>query len=71
MIIIAFAVLDTIHPNLKGTEQTGEKSQEQEEGGVGGEMEEQVIGEVWESQDEEMAAEGEEEESEGKFVSWE
>ena len=64
-------MLDTIHPKPKATE-TGE-GESQEEGAVGGEVEEQVMCEVWESQDEEITeGEGEEEEeSDGEFVSQE
>ena len=61
----SFPVLETIHPNPKATEAAGEE---------GGEVEEQVIGEVWESQDEmvdggedEVEGEEEQEESDGEF----
>ena len=69
----SFPVLDTIHPNPKATEAATETAGE-EEGAVGGEAEEQVIGEVWESQDEMVDAgevereEDQQEESDGKFL---
>ena len=66
----SFPVLETIHPNPKATEVAGEEAAGEE----GGEVEEQVIGEVWESQDEivdegesEVEGEEEQEESDGEF----
>ena len=63
-------MLETIHPNPKATEAVGEEAAGEE----GREVEEQVIGEVWESQDEmvdegEVEVEGkeEQEESDGEF----
>ena len=68
-----FSVPETMHPDPKAPEEeTVEEGTV--EGAVGGGMEEQVIGEVWKSQEgeeEEVAAEGEgEEESDGEGVSF-
>ena len=64
-----------MHPDPKAPEEETVEEGTVEEGAVGGGMEEQVIGEVWDSQEgeEEVAAEGEGEEEEcdgeGEFLS--
>ena len=73
--LINFSVPETMHPDPKTPEEETVEEGTVEEGAVGGGMEEQVIGEVWESQEgeEEVAVEGEGEEEEsdgeGEFLS--